>query len=87
MVPLSEEDTFFSLCTLVEDMMPPDYYSAEHDILGARVDQLVFASVRRLGLLRRGRALSFLWAPALPCCNIRLSASCWSWLRPTIRSR
>ena len=45
MVPLSEEDTFFSLCTLVEDMMPPDYYSAEHDILGARVDQLVFASV------------------------------------------
>ena len=45
MVPLSEEDTFFSLCTLVEDMMPPDYYSAEHDILGARVDQLVFANV------------------------------------------
>ena len=47
MVPLSEEDTFFSLCTLVEDMMPPDYYSAEHDILGARVDQLVFAELLR----------------------------------------
>ena len=45
MVPLSEEDAFFSLCTVVEDLMPPDYYTRENDILGARVDQLVYSTL------------------------------------------
>ena len=31
---LSEQDAFFSLCTLVEDVMPADYYSQELHILG-----------------------------------------------------
>ncbi|KAL1520674.1 hypothetical protein AB1Y20_022243 [Prymnesium parvum] len=42
---LSEQDAFFSLCTLVESVMPIDYYSQELGILGARVDQLVFVDV------------------------------------------
>ena len=45
MAPLPEADAFFSLCTVVEDLMPPDYYTRENDILGARVDQLVYSTL------------------------------------------
>jgi hypothetical protein len=43
MSPLPEEDAFFSLCTIIEDLLPSDYYT--HDLLGARIDQLVFATL------------------------------------------
>ena len=49
MVPLSEEDVDG---TVVEDLMPPDYYTRENDILGARVDQLVYSTL--LGRACRG---------------------------------
>ena len=42
---LSEEDAFFSLCTLVEDVLPLDYYARETGLLGARIDQLVLAEL------------------------------------------
>merc|ERR1712023_216185 len=45
MAPLSEEDAFFSLCTIVEDLLPADYYT--NDLLGARIDQLVLAELMR----------------------------------------
>lgn len=45
MAPLSEEDAFFALVTIVEDLLPPDYYSRDDDLLGARIDQLVFAEL------------------------------------------
>ena len=43
MAPLPEEDAFFALCTIVEDLLPADYYTA--DLLGARIDQLVFGEL------------------------------------------
>jgi hypothetical protein len=54
MAPLSEEDAFFSLVTIVEDLLPSDYYSRDDDLLGARIDQLVFAELlaRALPALR-----------------------------------
>ena len=45
MAPLSEEDAFFALATIIEDLMPSDYYTHDDDLLGARIDQLVFAEL------------------------------------------
>ena len=45
MAPLSEEDAFFSLVTIVEDLLPADYYTRDDDLLGARIDQLVFVEL------------------------------------------
>ena len=49
MAPLSEEDAFFSLITIIEDLMPTDYYTRDDDLLGARIDQLAsqVAGVRK----------------------------------------
>ena len=45
MAPLSEEDAYFALATIIEDLMPSDYYTRDDDLLGARIDQLVFAEL------------------------------------------
>lgn len=52
MAPLSEEDAFFSLVTMVEDLLPPDYYTRDDDLLGARIDQLVFSELLEESLPR-----------------------------------
>jgi hypothetical protein len=37
---MPEEDAFWALVTIIEHLMPPEYYS--HNLLGAHVDQYVF---------------------------------------------
>ncbi|MBV1857249.1 MAG: hypothetical protein KUG77_02480, partial [Nannocystaceae bacterium] len=43
--------------TLVHELMPADYYSADAHILGARVDQLAFAAVLQTQLPALARHL------------------------------
>ena len=61
MSPLPEEDAFFSLCTIVEDLLPGDYYT--HDLLGAQIDQLVFAELMRQDLPELTERLAELECP------------------------
>ena len=58
MAPLSEEDAFFSLVTIVEDLLPPDYYTRDDDLLGARIDQLVFSELLEDSLPRLWESLN-----------------------------
>ena len=63
MAPLTEEDAFFSLVTIIEDLMPPDYYTRDDDLLGARIDQLVFAELLAQRLPRLTARLDQLHVP------------------------
>jgi len=42
LVYLSEEQAFWVLCSVIEDIAPPDYYSKS--MIGSRIDQMVFES-------------------------------------------
>jgi hypothetical protein len=42
LVHLAEEQAFWVLCALIEDLAPPDYYS--RSMIGSRIDQMVFES-------------------------------------------
>lgn len=35
----TEEDTFWMMCSLTEDILPPNYYS--HSLLGVRADERI----------------------------------------------
>ena len=61
MAPMPEDDAFFSLCTIVEDLLPPDYYT--DDLLGARIDQLVFAELMRYDLPKLTEWLATMQCP------------------------
>ena len=63
MAPLSEEDTFFALVTIIEDLMPSDYYTRDDDLLGARIDQLVFGELLAKSLPRLANRLDELSMP------------------------
>ena len=45
MSPMPEDDAFFCMCTIIEDLLPPDYYT--EGLLGAQIDQQVFAELMR----------------------------------------
>ena len=57
LIPLSEAEAYFALGTMVHELMPADYYSADAHILGARIDQLAFAAVLQTQLPALARHL------------------------------
>ena len=63
MAPMPEEDAFFSLVTIAEDLLPPDYYTRDGDLLGARVDQMVFAELLATSLPRLSARLAAMQLP------------------------
>ena len=63
MAPLSEEEAFFSLATIVEDLLPPDYYTRDDDLLGARIDQLVFSELLEESLPRLCERMTAMQVP------------------------
>jgi len=91
LIPLSEAEAYFALGTLVHELMPADYYSADAHILGARVDQLAFAAVLQTQLPALARHLDahhcpiglvFLqWCVAPHLRNSRCLTWMWLWRR------